>query len=70
MKTLAITETRERKNFSTEYTITGENALVDERIEDLKRDYHPCGYGTFVKRSEVLDAGHKRVVVWRANSCD
>lgn len=70
MKTLAITETSERTNFKTEYTIAGENALVDERVEEIMVDYHPCGYGTFVKSREVLDAGHKRVVVWRANSCD
>lgn len=52
------------------YYITGTSDQVDEEIERLLVAYHPCGYGTYVKRKEILPDGSVVAIVWRSYTCD
>lgn len=59
-----------RTAFSTDYFVTGPTADVNAWCENLKKAYHPCGYGTFA--SIIYDHGDGTVTAQasRANSCD
>lgn len=55
----------DRKESSTEVTIYGEDAYIEMMVAEYFRDYHPDGYGTYVKTREP-----GLVIIWRANSCE
>jgi len=53
-----------------EVTCKGENKMVSQWLNRFLDDYHPVGYGTYVKESKSLDKENKSITVWRARSCD
>jgi len=53
-----------------EVTCKGENKMVSQWLNRFLDNYHPVGYGTYVKESKSLDEKNKSITVWRARSCD
>lgn len=67
---MTLTEKQRTTVSSTYYILEGNVADVEARVSELKRVYHPWGYGTAVQHREDHADGTAYVVVARANSCD
>jgi hypothetical protein len=65
-----LTVKTNRTAFSTDYFVTGPTADVNAWCENLKKAYHPCGYGTFARLHEDHGDGTVTAQASRANSCD
>lgn len=59
----------QRDKHQTTYVITGPKEVVQVKIDSIKDEYPPGGYGTWAK-IEPLENGMVSGVVTRSNCCD
>lgn len=67
---MKVTKLSHPRSSSIELVFEGTPSDVDFSVQDYFEHYHPVGYGTYIKDVSVTNDHNKRVVVWRAASCD
>ena len=70
MSKLELKVQRIRTQFSPNYEVIGSKEECEIWLENLKRSFHPAGYGTHGKFIEELPNGDFVMSAYRANSCD
>ena len=70
MKKFDVKVNTTRGYFGTNYEVIGPKAQCEAWLDNLKKSFHPAGYGTYGKFITNLPNGEHVMAVYRANSCD
>ena len=70
MKKFNVKVSIARTAFSTNYEVIGSKAQCEAWLDNLKKSFHPAGYGTHGKFITEMPNGDHVMSAYRANSCD